>query len=303
MTRPNPELAGREFLAQHLGGAQQAWQLKPLGKGRLNSRVYCASLRDSGRQVLLKQTPASDPAHGAAAQGAALIAALSRLGSDGPARVPAVLACNAEHGWLALEWIAGRAASEVLASAAESKALAAAEASGAWLAAFAASTGHSSIDTAARLADIDQVRAGHAAPAALSAAHARLQTRAPEIADCTVPMAWVHGDFKAANLLITPQGVWGIDLGPARRNLAIIDMASFLNDLRLNLPAERGRRLEAAFLAGHAMAVPRAALDWLRLQMLIERCLDRPAHWAQGLRHALLRPRLERLAQEIADRL
>jgi len=46
---------------------------------------------------------------------------------------------------------------------------------------------------------------------------------------------WAHGDFKLANLMVTNGGLVGIDLQLSQRGPAIFDVASFLNDLAVNL--------------------------------------------------------------------
>lgn len=302
LTRSAHQLEGSAFLARQVGGSPEQWQIKPLGRGRLNSRVYRAFNTATSLVVLLKRTESDDPRHGAQAQAQALSAAGSRLGDEGPARVPKLLGVDAQGGWIAQQWIDGTVAAHVLQQAPLKEAEATGAACGAWLARFGTDAGELAFDAAQRLADLEEARAGQQVPASLAEAYAQLRRNADRVAAYRVPLAWVHGDFKAANLIVGAHALWGIDLGPAQRNSSLIDPASFLNDLHLCLPADRAQSIEAAFLTAHGETTPAVALDWLRLQMLLERYFERPGPWLQRIRHGFLRPRLAQLARKIATR-
>ena len=112
--------------------------------------------------------------------------------------------------------------------------------------------------------------------------------RAAEILARTLPVAkaspvagsWVHGDFKADNVIAGPRGPVGIDYLLRHRDAVVYDMGSFLNHLDLSALDPRNLRVAAArrrwagrFLDGYAAAteeaVPVVALAWTRLYQLL----------------------------------
>ena len=52
-----------------------------------------------------------------------------------------------------------------------------------------------------------------------------------------LPIKYVplHGDFKPSNLIWTPEGVYGIDIGLRFKNSGLMDVAQFISNVRLNL--------------------------------------------------------------------
>lgn len=309
--RPAPPRP-QQFLASHLGGTPDDWKIRALSRSRLNSAVYLASNTKRGLRALLKLTspPTGNPtldAHGAAAQALALTEAAAALQTSPDCRVPAVLACDAQSGLLALEWLDAPGATQAIKAAPDANAARRSAARcGQWLAVYHAAAASALFDPANRLVHLQDATAGTTPPPRLQALVRTLRDTAAK-QEVATPVGWVHGDFKTDNLLLGPHTAWGIDLAPRKRHHVLPDMAMHLNHAALTGMDARWPGLEAAFMEGYANAglrVPQAALDWLRVQMLTERLLESlqapiGRRWARWAQHR----RMLRLAEELATRL
>lgn len=93
--------------------------------------------------------------------------------------------------------------------------------------------------------------------------------------------SWVHGDFKADNLIVSGARVVGIDVYVRHENTVIHDLAPFMNHIDLSYFGPRSWRspvgsgdLRDAFLRsylGAASGVLALPLVWLRLYMMLYR--------------------------------
>ena len=143
-------------------------------------------------------------------------------------------------------------------------------------------------------------RAGSGLSAAFPEALGLLRATATRAARPSLPRSWIHGDFKTDNLLVCGEAVVGMDIQLSHVNVALHDVASFLNHLDLGLrqpqtwrPATFRGTLEAAFLRDYFGAPlgpgVRAALAWIRLYALLDVWLMVEQSPAPGLRKRVLR--------------
>jgi hypothetical protein len=109
--------------------------------------------------------------------------------------------------------------------------------------------------------------------------HAMLSERADRAASPRLLRSWLHGDFKAENLLISNNEIMGIDIQARSSNVTVYDIAQFFNNIELTARQPFYWRLAAIkeslythFMA-HYLGNKRVSLDlpllWVRLYMLL----------------------------------
>ena len=130
---------------------------------------------------------------------------------------------------------------------------------------------------AAMLARIDADCSGWSAGnVAIAQALASMRAQLPMVSAAEIAPVALHGDFKAANLIWTEQGVYGIDASVRNLNPGAMDIAQYLADLLLSArryPADAivpGRLLDV-FLAAYgdpSAAQRRAVMWWMSYSVL-----------------------------------
>lgn len=202
---------------------------------------------------------------------------------DGLLRVPRPYAVDPPSGLLLVEWVEGASMTANLCSSRCSVDQARSMASQAarWLRHF-----HDSHQLPPRPLDVEHKLQGVAefessplsSESLVRQALAQLRAKATAAAEHPLACSWLHGDFKTDNLVLTDRTVVGIDVHGRYENVAVYDIAPFLNHLELLAwrPAAwrwtlHVRRLQQAFLAAYfgSEAVPSLALWWVRIYLLI----------------------------------
>ena len=199
--------------------------------------------------------------------------------------VPRPLYAAYEEGIVLLEWIDGESLTQRLSRLgtppAEKYALA--ERAGAWLRHF-----HGAHPLPAGPLDVNEkLDALHQAQTRSCLSHPHLQRAlallvalSPAVRRETLPMSWIHGDFKSDNLIISGPRTIGIDIYVQHENACIHDLASFLNRLALHCSHPRHwhllplrGQLDQAFLRGYARPgddqPQQLPLIWLRIYSLL----------------------------------
>lgn len=126
-----------------------------------------------------------------------------------------------------------------------------------------------------------------------------------------IPLArsWLHGDFKADNLLISGQHLVGIDIHLAFENVVVNDLAQFLNHFELLICHPQGWRLVPLRHAivnaciegyvGEGPAIPRRALAWVRLSAVLNLWANRAPAWVSPQKRWFLSRCFRRLTRRI----
>jgi tRNA A-37 threonylcarbamoyl transferase component Bud32 len=200
--------------------------------------------------------------------------------------VPEPYLIRREAGLVAMEWIPGDSMSAVLSSwrCSAATALDCMVRCATWLRAFhdagGCSPGH--LDVQQRLLRVDEMESHRAVPDPVfrQGVH-ELRAAAGAAAERVLPRAWIHGDFKADNLIRSGPRTIGIDVHLRDENAVVYDLASFLNNLALRLFEPAGwllarshGRLRSTFVSsyfgssGEDMLLP---LKWVQLFMLLYR--------------------------------
>ena len=172
---------------------------------------------------------------------------------------------------------------------------------GGWLRRFhdAAAEAAAPLDTRAALERLaDEFAAG--APAAagnpdIAVAVAGLRRNAAAVAAMPLPVSWMHGDFKPANIMLAGPRTVGIDIRRQFRASVVRDQAYFLTHLDLACCHPRGLRLlpwrgrlAAAFLDGYGWSRdgwPDAPLTWMRLHTMVRIWIGLAAGRGTGKRY------------------
>lgn len=189
-----------------------------------------------------------------------------------------------DHAALAVQWVAGRSLTGVLqdfrTSSAERRHRV--RQAGGWLCRFHEAGGRGSvkIDAADRQDALMALVGGHAGRSrAFRKGIDALSRTASTVSRCVVRCSWVHGDFKADNVMIANSDAYGIDIRLRHENAIVYDIGSFLNHLELMCIDPRcpwlmnsWRQLGSEFLAGYFGRDPRPdeqAIAWVRLYQLL----------------------------------
>jgi hypothetical protein len=264
------------------------WRVSGPLHARANSCIYYGEAPGLDHAVSIKlclQPYAGTPDPATARQ---QFEALSRVharmaGGDGY-DVPRPLALLEREGLVLSEWIAGTSLTERLYTPQAGRAGLVRDVAraGEWLQRFhrAQSLEPGFLDVEEKLAQVRHI-GSHALSRrrAFCEAAATLERAAPSVARLRLPRSWVHGDFKADNLLYAPGRVSGIDVHARHDNVCLYDLASFLNHLELAAWHPRGwhlvrqrRCLSAAFVdacLGREATRQRLALEWVRLYSML----------------------------------
>ncbi len=211
------------------------------------------------------------------------------LGRAGPYRVPSpFLLFETEACYLA-EWIDGPTVADSLVSAGTSEAsrMKLVGDAGKWLRRFHDSNPLQPIrlDTARQMSDLDDKLASSALTRdPLSAEVLQLLRQTEEcISQQQIPCSWAHGDFKCANLLLSANDLFGIDVSINHTDVVAFDLAQFLNDLAMMADTWRARwigdhltRLEDEFLLAYGAPLDQVAtvVAWVRAVLLLSTWSD-----------------------------
>jgi len=223
-------------------------------------------------------------------------AALERIAglaarSTAPVRVVRALAMIDEYACLVMEWIDGRSVASVLAGplTADTEIRAWANAAGRWLHGFHAMhrLADGPMSCAVMLANLERnAPSARALQSNRSFADGRaaLERTATQIASIAVPIAHHHGDFKAENLMMTDDGLVGLDIAAHWDDAVTLDVAKFIRDLTFGswrptgwMLGRRHRVIVDAFLDGYAAAGRRwsqGPLLWAQLHGLLRFWID-----------------------------
>jgi tRNA A-37 threonylcarbamoyl transferase component Bud32 len=108
----------------------------------------------------------------------------------------------------------------------------------------------------------------------------QLRLAADAAAQMSLPRSWIHGDFKADNVILSGSRTLGIDVHLRRENAVVYDLASFLNNLAVTRYEPSGwslarsyTRLRSAFLSAYAGASSECLMlpvAWVQLFMLLQ---------------------------------
>ncbi|MDE2165166.1 MAG: phosphotransferase [Alphaproteobacteria bacterium] len=242
-------------------------------------------------------------------------AALERIAglasrSAAPVRVVRALGLIEEQACLMMEWVDGRSVASVLGGAmtGEAEVKAWANEAGRWLHGFHAMhrLADRPMSCAVMLANL--ALHGPAAPAlqsnrSFAQAHAALERTAARIAAIAVPFAHHHGDFKAENLMVTKDGLVGLDIAAYWDDAVTLDLAKFIRDLIFHswrptawLLGRRHDAVAAAFLDGYGFAgapLWRGPLQWAELHGLLRFWIEHVSAPPNPIRDSYERYRFE----------
>jgi len=136
-----------------------------------------------------------------------------------------------------------------------------------------------------------------------------LAETAESISDIPLARSWLHGDFKADNLLISGQRLVGIDIHLAFENVVVNDLAQFLNHFELLIFHPRGWRLGSsrhaivdAFIEGYVgegPAITCRALTWVRLSAVLNLWANRMSAWVLPQKRWFLSQCFRRLTRRL----
>jgi aminoglycoside phosphotransferase (APT) family kinase protein len=253
----------------------------PIVVGR-QSAIYRAVAQDGKARFALKVYIGSagndDPVVTATRQFAALEKARERLGLRGEAQLAKPLAILKTRGALVIEWIEGRNLLRVMRRGwlGPRDCSLLMEQAGNWLRQLH-DAGERSVVRLDAAAMADEARLELARCASRPKVELLCKTlvaAAPFVTASEHQASWAHGDFKSANLMLRKGTVVGIDVDLRERGPVVFDVASFLNDLGVNLrfpgmwrllPFED--RLEQAFLRAYRAVdtIPVTTLRFVQL--------------------------------------
>jgi hypothetical protein len=248
----------------------------------------------------------------------ALLRVFRALGNAGQFTVPRPYLVRADAGLLATEWIAGDSMNALLLSWRCSRAVAQRllARAGRWLRCFhdAHALVPARVDLEDKLTFVAEMRDAHAVhDPVFFAALRRLCESAEAAAEVSVARSWIHGDFKADNLLVSGPRTVGMDIHLRHESPVIYDLAPFLNHLELGLCHPRGWRfagcralLREAFLTSYFGARSEAldvALSWVQLYLLLQGWHTAREHARSWLRCRLIDHSYRLVASRLAARL
>lgn len=225
-----------------------------------------------------------------------------------------------EHACLATEWVDGRSVAATLGGSMsdEAEIRNSANAAGRWLHNFHAMhrLADRPMSCAVMLANLEQqTPAVHALALNrhFAAGRAALAQTAAVVADVRVPIAHHHGDFKAENLLITDDGLVGLDITAHWDDAVMLDLAQFLRDLTFCawrpsgwLLGRRHRLIAEAFLDGYGAGghpAWQSPLRWAQLHGLLRFWIEAAAAPADRIRNSYERYRFEQCVGAATDAL
>ena len=250
------------------GSKRQLAVSGPIAIGR-HAAVYQAKAQDGAARfavkVYLGPDMHYDPVTMATRQFTALEKARRALGPGGERQLPKPFAVLKTNGALAVEWIEGRS---VLAFMRQGWVgidayMSLVEQAGQWLRKLH-DAGEPSLIRLDGSAMTDEARAELTrctSGSSVERLHGALSAAAPRITSSEHMSSWAHGDFKASNIMVRDDALVGIDVDLGSRGPVLFDVASFLNDLSINLrfpgmlrllPFED--KLEQSFLRGYRSA-------------------------------------------------
>ena len=240
-------------------------------------------------------------------------AALAAIGAHDA--VPRPMALAPAFGAYAMAWIEGRTLTQLLRHEARLPvALDAMRKAGRWLALLhqAGPMRIGAPDMASKIEFVAEMqRRAHSRPA-ISRGLALLAQTKSQVAATPACLSWLHGDFKTDNLMVTAQGVVGIDVHLGLENSVENDIAQFLNHFELSVMTRSMRRLRpangdlvTAFVRGHhdaGVAHGVELLAWLRLWTALtawhNSADERGTRWLRG---SLMRRHLAVLVDRLSD--
>ncbi|MDE2229133.1 MAG: phosphotransferase [Alphaproteobacteria bacterium] len=252
-------------------------------------------------------------------------AALERIAglaarSAAPVRVVRAHDLIEEHACLVMEWIEGRSVASLLAGpmTADAEVRSWSNAAGRWLHDFHAMhrLAERPMSCAVMMANLDLHTPGAQALMANRSfvrGRAALEQTAPLVASIAVPIAHHHGDFKAENLMMTEDGLVGLDIVAHWDDAVTLDLAKFIRDLTFRswrptgwMLGRRYNAIVAAFLDGYG-ATHRPAwqgpLLWARLHGLLRFWIEQASAPPEPIRDSYERYRFEHCVAEAADAL
>lgn len=235
-------------------------------------------------------------------------------------RVVRALGLIEEHACLAMEWIEGRSVAAALAGPmiAETEIRTGSKAVGCWLRGFHAMhrLADRPMSCAVMLANLELQTPPAQALASnrhFARGQAALERTAPTIAAIPVPIAHHHGDFKAENLMMTGEGLIGLDIAAHWDDAVTLDLAKFIRDLTFGawrpsgwLLGRRHRLIADTFLDGYgATGHPtwQAPLHWAQLHGLLRFWIERASAPADKIRGSYVRHRFEQCVTASSDAL
>jgi hypothetical protein len=282
----NSVSAMKNALSAHFSDATRGFD--GLVSARDNSNIYHATIHapvpfDAAvKQCLVPQTDIPD-ALAAQEQYAALERVHTAFENlDSRYRVPTPLHLSSALAAYAMSWVEGESLSKKLRSP---LALLEGQAwlrdAGAWLGHFhnAGPRRCQAVGADERLTDAGNYDPCAVPEKAFSSALRVLNESTPLLKQMVVEVAWLHGDCKADNFILTGQGIYGIDISLCDENPVEYDLAMFFNNLGLLLSGPQyihvramQSRFEQAFWQGYRLFGPPVSqvyLDWTRLNFLL----------------------------------
>ncbi len=187
-----------------------------------------------------------------------------------------------DHGLLLMEWIEARSLTSYFRyRVPRQQQLAGLQGAGSWLAHFhqSGSLTPGSFDWQHKQKEARLLQSRPLASKVFRRAAGTLVESSGQLETVTVQHCWLHGDFKADNVLIQPRSVVGIDIALRDLNAVEYDLAQFLNQLELLwyapqrawriLPGKAaGPELSEVFLRAYQSIQPQVnpfVVAWLRL--------------------------------------
>ncbi len=207
-----------------------------------------------------------------------------KMGGDGDFSVPIPYELFEREGIYVTEWISGKNVTNELFSpgCTREHALELMAKAAHWLRRFHASHRLSSgcLDVEEKLEGVAELEKNNAPKArAFHRGIDALRSAASAAGKSELERSWVHGDFKADNLIVSGARVVGIDVYVRHENTVIHDLAPFMNHIDLSYFGPRSWRrpvgrdqLRDTFLRsylGAASGVIALPLVWLRLYMML----------------------------------
>lgn len=252
-------------------------------------------------------------------------AALERIAglaarSAASVRVVRALGLIEERACLIMEWIEGRSVASVLGGpmTGEAEVKAWSHAAGRWLHGFHAMhrLADRPMSCAVMLANLAmRAPAAQALQSNRSFAQARaaLERTAALIAAIAVPFAHHHGDFKAENLMMTDDGLVGLDIAAHWDDAVTLDLAKFVRDLTFRswrptgwMLGRRRAAVVTAFLDGYGFAgtpARRGPLLWAELHGLLRFWIEHVSAPPNPIRDTYERYRFEQCAAAATEAL
>lgn len=268
------------------GDGGSRWRVEGLQHSLENSWLYRGTSTSRGERVAIKlcrDTGSEMPAGGWASQEYEVLSLLYPYFARLPGlAVPRPLPTLPQHGMLLTEWIDGPTLTALLLDwrITRARTLREIHRAGRWLSALHRYESHGSapLDAGQMFreleADADTQRLV-AAERVAGQALRLLRETVGLVSRESQPVARLHGDFKADNLIVSNGALVGLDIALQWRGPVVRDIAPFLNHLYLLALHPRGLRLlpmreeiTAAFLEGYAeggQRMPRKLVEWVRL--------------------------------------